>query len=187
MDECIPIGERLFGRAGAPRVLVAEDESIVRLDLVELLRGNGFDVCAEARAGDEAVALAREHMPDAVLLDVRMPGLDGIEAARRIYAERPLPILMLTAYSHRGAVESAIAAGAFTYLVKPFTEADVIPALRAAIARHDDLLHARRRVGAGTAAVDVELPSRGGGSWPLRLVRGADGATRVTLAPGERR
>jgi DNA-binding NarL/FixJ family response regulator len=186
-DDGVPIGERLFGAAGAPRVLIAEDEPIVRLDLAGLLRANGFDVCAEARDGDEAVALAREHRPDAAILDVRMPGLDGVEAARRIYAERPLPILMLSAYSDRGTVERAITAGAFTYLVKPFSEADVVPALRAAIARHEDLLHARRRVGAGGAPVDVELPSVTGGSWPLRLTRSADGSTRVTLTPEQQR
>jgi len=183
----VPIGERLFGAAGAPRVLIAEDEPIVRLDLAALLQANAFDVCAEARDGEEAVELAREHRPDAAVLDVRMPALDGVEAARRIYAERPLPILMLTAYTDRRTVESAIAAGAFTYLVKPFAETDVIPALRAAIARHEDLLHARRRIGAGGAAVDLEIPSRGGGTWPLRLVRSTDGTTRVTLAPEERR
>jgi DNA-binding NarL/FixJ family response regulator len=183
-DEGIPIGERLFGAAGAPRVLIAEDEPIVRLDLAALLRANGFDVCAEARDGHEAVELAREHCPDAAILDVRMPALDGIEAARRIYAERPLPILMLTASSDRRTVECAIAAGAFTYLVKPFSETDVVPALRSAIARHDDLLHARRRVGAaGGAAIVVELPAQGGRVWPLRLTRGADGTTRVALAP----
>jgi two-component system, response regulator PdtaR len=187
-DNGVPIGERLFGAAGAPRVLIAEDEPIVRLDLAALLRDNGFDVCAEARDGDEAVALAREHRPDAAILDVRMPGLDGVEAARRIYAERPLPILMLTAYSDRRTVESAIAAGAFTYLVKPFTESAVVPALRAAIARHEELLHARRRVGAaGGAAVDVELPAQGGGTWPLQLSRSSDGSTRVTLTPEEQR
>src|SRR5262249_34878368 len=159
----VPIGERLFGAAGAPRVLIAEDESIVRLDLAALLRANGFDVCAEARDGEEAVELAHVHRPDAAVLDVPMPVLDGGHAARpgcphrRIYAERPLPIVMLTAYSDRQTVESALAAGAFTYLVKPFTETDVIPALRAAIARHGDLLHARRRVGAGGAALELEV------------------------------
>ena len=185
MDEDgIPIGERLFGAAGAPRVLIAEDEPIVRLDLRGLLEANGFDVCAEARDGDEAVALAREHEPDAAILDLRMPGLDGIEAARRMYAERPLPILMLTAYSDRRNVEAAIAAGVFTYLVKPFRETDVIPALRAALARHAELLGARRRVGSAGTSVDVMLPATAGGTWPLRLTRGPDGATRITLAEG---
>jgi DNA-binding NarL/FixJ family response regulator len=187
-EDGVPIGERLFGAAGAPRVLIAEDEPIVRLDLAELLRAAGFDVCAEARNGDEAVALAREHRPDAAILDVRMPALDGIEAARRIYAERPLPILMLTAYSDRRTVESAIAAGAFTYFVKPFTESDLVPALRAAIARHEELLHARRRVGASAGGpVDVELSAQGGGTWPLRLARSSDGSMRVTLTPEEQR
>ena len=185
MDEDgIPIGERLFGAAGAPRVLIAEDEPIVRMDLRGLLEANGFDVCAEARNGEEAVELVREHEPDAAILDLRMPGLDGIEAARRIYAERPLPILMLTAYSDCRNVESAVAAGVFTYIVKPFRETDVIPALRAALARHAELLGARRKVGSAGPSVDVTLPASGGGTWPLRLTRCADGSMRITLAEG---
>jgi CheY-like chemotaxis protein len=181
-EEGIPIGERLFGVAGAPRVLIAEDEPIIRLDLRGILEANGFDVCAEARDGNEALALAREHEPDAAILDLRMPELDGIEAARRMYAERPLPILMLTAHSDRRSVEQAIAAGVFTYLVKPFRETDVIPALRSALARHAELLGARRKVGSAGASVDVTLPASGGGTWPLRVTRGSDGATRITLA-----
>jgi DNA-binding NarL/FixJ family response regulator len=181
-EDGIPIGERLFGAAGAPRVLIAEDEPIVRLDLRGILEANGFDVCAEAGNGNEALALAREHEPDAAILDLRMPELDGIEAARRMYAERPLPILMLTAYSDRRNVEEAIAAGVFTYLVKPFRETDVIPALRSALARHAELLGARRKVGAAGASVDVTLPASGGGTWPLRFTRGPEGSTRITLA-----
>ena len=183
MDEDgIPIGERLFGSTGAPRVLIAEDEPIVRMDLRGLLEANGFDVCAEARDGEEALALARDHEPDAAILDLKMPGLNGIEAARRMYAERPLPILMLTAYSDRRFVEEAIAAGVFSYLVKPFRETDVIPALRSALARHTELLGARRKVGSAGTSVDLALPASGGGTWPLRLVRGPDGSTRITLA-----
>ena len=80
------------------KILVAEDETIIRLDLTEMLRRAGFDVCAEARDGEEAVALARSEEPELAVLDVKMPKLDGIEAARRILEERPIPIVMLTAY-----------------------------------------------------------------------------------------
>ena len=121
------------------RILVAEDETIIRLDLVELLRGNGFEVCAEARDGEEAVALAREHEPDLAIMDVKMPRLDGIEAARRILEERPIPIVMVTAYGQEELVSRAIEAGVFGYLVKPFREADLLPAIRTARARHEEL------------------------------------------------
>jgi len=130
------------------RILIAEDETIIRLDLRGLRERNGLVVCAEARDGAEAVDLARETKPDVAVLDLRMPALDGIEAARRIYAERPIPIVMLTAFSERSYVDKAIAAGVFTYLVKPFREGDVVPAIRAATARHAELLAARRTLGA---------------------------------------
>jgi two-component system, response regulator PdtaR len=129
------------------RVLIAEDETVIRLDLRGILEKHGFVVVAEARNGAEAVALAREKHPDVALLDLRMPELDGIEAARRIYAEYPIPIVMLTAYSDRANVENAISAGVFTYLVKPFKETDVVPAVRAAAVRHRELLAARRAAG----------------------------------------
>ena len=129
------------------RVLVAEDETIIRMDLCSLLAKHGFHVVAEAANGMQAVDLARTEQPDVAVLDLRMPELDGIEAARRIYAERPLPIVMLTALSDRANVERAIDAGAFGYLVKPFRESDVVPALRAAVARHAELLGALREVG----------------------------------------
>ena len=129
------------------RVLIAEDETIIRLDLKGILEAHGLVVCAEARDGEEAVALARRERPDAAVLDLRMPNLDGIEAARRIYAERPIPIVMLTAFSDRAHVDKAIDAGVFTYLVKPFRESDVVPAVKAAAARHGELLAARRAIG----------------------------------------
>jgi len=128
-------------------VLIAEDETITRLDLRGILERHEFTVCAEARDGLEAVELARSTQPDAAILDVRMPHLDGIEAARRIYAERPIPIVMLTAFRDRPTVEKAVAAGAFGYLLKPFREGDVAPALLAAAARHRELLAARRSIG----------------------------------------
>jgi response regulator NasT len=126
--------------AGALRVLVAEDDTITRLDLCEMLERNDFTVCGQARDGREAVALARTAAPDVVILDVRMPGLDGIEVARRILAERRLPIVMLTGDGRSEAVAAAIDAGVYAYLVKPFRERDVVPAIRAAQARNAELV-----------------------------------------------
>jgi response regulator NasT len=121
------------------RILVAEDETIIRMDLRSLLESAGFDVCAEARDGVEAVELARTEQPDLAILDVRMPRLDGIEAARRILQERPIPVVMLTAYGQEELVSRAVEAGVFGYLVKPFRESDLLPAIRTAQARHAEL------------------------------------------------
>ena len=121
------------------RILVAEDETIIRLDLKDLLERAGFEVCAEARDGEEAVALARSEQPDVAIMDVKMPKLDGIEAARRILDERPIPIVMLTAYGQDELVQRATEAGVFGYLVKPFREQDLVPAIRTARARHEEL------------------------------------------------
>jgi AmiR/NasT family two-component response regulator len=121
------------------RILVAEDETIIRLDLKETLERAGFEVCGEARDGEEAVQLAREEKPDLAVLDVKMPRLDGIEAARRILAERPIPIVMLTAYGHDELVARAVEAGVFAYLVKPFRESDLLPAIQTAKARYAEL------------------------------------------------
>jgi AmiR/NasT family two-component response regulator len=121
------------------RVLVAEDETIIRLDLRDLLERSGFEVCAEARDGEEAVDLARSSRPDVAIMDVKMPKLDGIEAARRILDERPIPIVMLTAYGQDELVGRAVEAGVFGYLVKPFREQDLLPAIRTATARHEEL------------------------------------------------
>jgi response regulator NasT len=121
------------------RVLVAEDETIIRLDLRDLLERSGFEVCAEARDGEEAVALARSERPDIAIMDVKMPKLDGIEAARRILDDRPIPIVMLTAYGQDELVSRAVEAGVFGYLVKPFREQDLLPAIHTARARHEEL------------------------------------------------
>ncbi len=121
------------------RVLVAEDETIIRLDIRALLERAGHLVVAEARDGLEAVALAAEHEPDLIVMDVRMPHLDGIEAARAITAARAVPIVMLTAYSESDLVARASEAGAFGYLVKPFREVDLLPAIDTARARFDEL------------------------------------------------
>src|ERR687891_98633 len=121
------------------RILIAEDETLIRLDLRQLLESAGFDVCAEARDGEEAVELARTEEPDLAILDVKMPRVDGIEAARRILDERPIPIVMLTAYGQRELVNRAVEAGVFGYLVKPFRETDLLPAIATARARHEEL------------------------------------------------
>jgi response regulator NasT len=122
------------------RVLIAEDETIIRLDLRSLLEGNGYEVCGEARDGEEAVALARTLEPDVAVMDVKMPRLDGLEAARQMLAHRLLPIVMLTAYDREELVSRAVKTGVFGYLVKPFREQDVIPAIRTAQARSAELI-----------------------------------------------
>ena len=127
----------------AMKILIAEDETIIRLDLRELLEKAGFEVVAEARDGEEAVELARAEQPELALLDVKMPKLDGIEAARRIIDERPIPIVMVTAYGEDELVARAVDAGVFGYLVKPFRESDLLPAIRTARARHEELLALR--------------------------------------------
>jgi two-component system, response regulator PdtaR len=120
-------------------VLVAEDETIIRLDLRAQLEDADYVVCGEATNGHEAVALARSLQPDLAVLDVKMPGLDGIEAAKMILAERPIPILMLTAYSDEELVRRAVKAGVYAYLVKPFRATDLMPAIETAIARYDEM------------------------------------------------
>jgi response regulator NasT len=118
------------------RVLIAEDETIIRMDLRGTLEASGYEVCGEARDGVEAVELADSLAPDVIVMDVKMPRLDGIEAARRILERQAVPIVMLTAFGQEELVERAVDAGVFGYLAKPFREQDVIPALAAARARH---------------------------------------------------
>jgi AmiR/NasT family two-component response regulator len=126
-------------RVWAVRILIAEDETLIRLDLRALLEQAGYDVCGEARDGAEAIELARDLQPDLAVMDVKMPRLDGIEAARRILEERPIPIVMVTAYGQDEIVSRAVEAGVFGYLVKPFREQDLLPAIRTARARHEEL------------------------------------------------
>jgi response regulator NasT len=125
------------------RLLIAEDETIIRLDLRGLLERAGYEVVAEARDGEEAIELARRHEPDLALMDVKMPRLDGIDAARQILEERPIPIVMLTAFDQRELIERAAEAGVYGYLVKPFREQDVVPAIELARARHEELAAVR--------------------------------------------
>jgi AmiR/NasT family two-component response regulator len=127
------------------KILIAEDETIIRLDLRSLLESNGFEVCGEAKDGEEAVELARSLAPDLAIMDVKMPKLDGIDAARKILDERPIPIVMLTAYGQEELVSRAVEAGVFGYLVKPFREQDLLPAIRTARARHEELAALREQ------------------------------------------
>jgi two-component system, response regulator PdtaR len=121
------------------RVVVAEDEALIRLDLVEMLREEGYDVVGEAGDGEQAVRLATELAPDLVMLDVKMPVLDGISAAEQIAAARIAPVVMLTAFSQRELVERARDAGAMAYLVKPFTQGDLVPAIELAVSRFAEI------------------------------------------------
>jgi two-component system, response regulator PdtaR len=121
------------------RVLVAEDEALIRLDLVEMLREEGYDVVGEAGDGEQAVELATALRPDLVILDVKMPKQDGIEAASQIAGLRIAPVVILTAFSQRDLVERARDAGAMAYLVKPFAKRDLVPAVELAISRFTEL------------------------------------------------
>lgn len=123
----------------AVSVVIAEDESIVRLDLKEILEEEGYEVVGDTGRGDEAVSLVREHRPDLAILDVKMPGLDGLSAAREITSEHLAAVLILTAFSQRNLIEEARDAGALAYLVKPFQASELIPAIEVALARHTEM------------------------------------------------
>src|SRR5438309_7065874 len=143
----------------------------------------GLDVCAEARDGEEAVALAREHRPDLAIMDVKMPRLDGIEAARRILDERPIPIVMLTAYGQEELVSRAVEAGVFGYLVKPFREADVLPAIHTARARHEELAAVREEA----ESLAEALAARTAIERAKGLVMQKEGLTEPAAVAGLRR
>ena len=128
-----------MGQKRPKKVLIAEDEALIRLDLVELLTEEGFEVVGQAADGEEAVKLARELEPDLIIMDVKMPGMDGITAAEIIGEERIAPILMLTAFSQSELVERARDAGVMGYLVKPFGANEVVPAIEVAIGRFAEL------------------------------------------------
>ena len=128
------------------RVLIAEDEALIRLDLAEMLREEGYDVVGEAGDGQEAVELAEQLRPDLVIMDVKMPRRDGIDAAAEIAAKRIAPIVVLTAFSQRELVEKARDAGAMAYLVKPFSISDLIPAIEVAVSRFAEVTELEREV-----------------------------------------
>ncbi len=121
------------------RVVIAEDEAIIRLDLKETLEEEGYEVVGETGRGDQAVDMVRSLQPDLAILDIKMPGMDGLEAARLISADRLCAVLVLTAFSQREVVEQARDAGALAYLVKPFQKSDLIPAIEVAIGRYREL------------------------------------------------
>jgi CheY-like chemotaxis protein len=164
------------------RILVAEDETIIRLDLCSALQAAGYETI-EARDGAEAVALAREHAPDLALLDVKMPNLDGIEAARRITSAQQIPIVLVTAYSDSALVERAIGAGIYAYLVKPFRESEIVPAIETAVARHHEWLETRRELGRRIVpdSQTVDVVVQGTNRYPLRITKRSDGSVDVTL------
>lgn len=132
----------------ATRVVIAEDEAIIRLDLRETLEEEGYVVVAETGRGDKAVELIREHKPDLAILDIKMPGLDGLQASRLISADKICPVVLLTAFSQREIVEQARDVGALAYIVKPFQKSDLVPAIEVALGRFREIQLLSSEVGA---------------------------------------
>jgi response regulator NasT len=162
----------------AVRVVIAEDEAIIRLDLRETLEEQGYDVVAETGRGDEAVALVREHKPDLAILDIRMPGIDGLAAAREITQDGQAAVLILTAFSQRNLIEEARDAGVISYMIKPFTQAELVPAIEVALARFketqaikaenaslEEKLETRRRVDRAKGILMDELGYKEAAAW----------------------
>ncbi len=141
--------------AASRRVLIAEDEALIRLDLVEMLTDEGFEVVGEASDGEQAVTLATALKPDLVIMDVKMPKKDGIDAAAEIVADQIAPVVMLTAFSQRDLIERARDAGAMAYLVKPFNRADLVPAIELAVARYAEMVALRSEVADATARLET--------------------------------
>jgi len=139
LTERVSTGEVSVGEQAPLRIVVAEDEAIIRLDLAEMLGESGYEVVGQASNGEQAVALTREHHPDLVIMDVKMPVLDGISAAEQLGKERIAPVIMLTAFSQKELVERARDAGVMAYLVKPFTRDDLAPAIDIARSRWTEL------------------------------------------------
>jgi len=140
----------------ATRVVIAEDEAIIRLDLKETLEEEGYEVVGETGRGDEAVQLVREHEPELAILDIKMPGLDGLQAAREIAGERRAAVLILTAFSQRDLIEQARDAGALAYLVKPFERSELIPAVEVALGRFKEM----RALADQTVNLEEQLETR---------------------------
>jgi two-component system, response regulator PdtaR len=137
------------------RVLVAEDEALIRMDLVEMLAEEGYEVVGQAPDGEAAVALAERERPDLVVLDVRMPRLDGISAAQRIAEQRIAPVVIVTAFGQRELVERARDAGAMAYVIKPFTKDDLVPAIEMAVSRHAEIRTLERDVAGLTERLET--------------------------------
>jgi response regulator NasT len=123
----------------AVRVVIAEDEAIIRLDLKEILEEEGYEVVGETGRGDEAVELVRRHHPDLAILDIKMPGMDGLTAAKAITGERLAAVLILTAFSQRDLIDQARDAGALAYMVKPFQKSELLPAIEIALGRYQEM------------------------------------------------
>lgn len=138
------------------RVVLAEDEAIVRLDLKDILEEEGYSVVGETGRGDEAIALVREHRPDLAILDIKMPGMDGLSVARQITADRQAAVLILTAFSQRNLIEEARDAGALAYLVKPFQRAELVPAIEVALGRYNEM----RALEAENESLDQQVAAR---------------------------
>lgn len=143
-------------QSGRARVLVAEDESLIRLDLVEMLGEEGYEIVGEAGDGERAVELATELRPDLVVMDIKMPKMDGISAAEKIVSDRIAPVVMLTAFSQKELVDRAREAGAMAYVVKPFGKDDLVPAIEIAMGRHAEI----QAVEAEVADLEERLESR---------------------------
>ena len=156
------------------RVLIAEDEALIRLDLAEMLRDEGYDVVGEAGDGQEAVDLAERLRPDLVIMDVKMPRRDGIDAAAEIAAKRIAPVVLLTAFSQRDLVEKARDAGAMAYLVKPFSISDLMPAIEVAMSRFREI-----------AALECEVADLGERLETRKLVERAKGLLQARHAMTE--
>jgi AmiR/NasT family two-component response regulator len=136
------------GTEGNPtRILIAEDEALIRLDLREMLEEEGYEVVGEAGDGETALRLARDLRPDLTVMDIKMPGLDGLTAAERITEEHLSPVLILTAFSQKDLVERAAQTGAMAYLVKPFQKSDLVPAIDIAVARYQEMQALEAEVG----------------------------------------
>jgi response regulator NasT len=136
------------GQNGSPtRILIAEDEALIRLDLREMLEEEGYEVVGEAGDGETALRLARDLRPDLTVMDIKMPGLDGLTAAERITEEHLSPVLILTAFSQKDLVERAAQTGAMGYLVKPFQKSDLVPAIDIAVARYQEMQALEAEVG----------------------------------------
>ncbi|MBC7632077.1 response regulator [Aeromicrobium sp.] len=158
----------------ARRVVIAEDEALIRLDLAEMLAEEGFDVVGQAGDGEAAVELAVRHRPDLVVMDVKMPKLDGIAAAAQIAEARIAPVVMLTAFSQRELVERARDSGAMAYLVKPFTKSDLLPAIEMAMSRFTEI-----------AALEREVDNLSGQLAARKVVERAKGLLQEALTISE--
>jgi response regulator NasT len=140
---------------GKPRVLIADDESVIRMDLREMLTEAGYEVAAEAGSGDEALAAARAHRPDIAVVDIKMPGMDGIDAARAMIEEGICPVVLLTAYGQPELLARAKEAGVFGYVTKPFEERDLLPAIEIARSRYDEVTGLKQQVGDLQQAIET--------------------------------